>query len=65
MGTGNILRQIAIKLNGGCSFGRTKSYQQILKAILLVLLLMIFFLHGARINQKELQKQRIALIILS
>ena len=26
MGTGNILRQIAIKLNGGCSFGRTKSY---------------------------------------
>ena len=26
MGTGNICRQIAIKLNGGCSFGRTKSY---------------------------------------
>ena len=26
MRTGNVLRQIAIKLNDGCSFGRTKSY---------------------------------------
>ena len=64
MGTGNILRQIAIKLNGGCSFGRTKSYPQILKAILLVLLLMIFFLHGAK-RGKKIAKTEIALIILS
>ena len=31
MGTANILRQIAIKLNEGCSFGRTKSYPGMIK----------------------------------
>ena len=64
MGTANILRQIAIKLNEGCSFGRTKSYPGMIKGDFIGFSLTTFFLLGEKKRLEDILKPKIILIIL-